>query len=223
MGKLHIFASGINKHPPESLIIMGNDSTTEQKILEAAEEVFHEKGYDGARMQEIAEQAGINKGLLHYYFKTKDKLFEAIFSAALNHMISRILSILELDIPLEEKIDLVVEQYMGMLLKNPSMPRFVLNNLNKDPDKFIARHFKKEVKDAFAEFAASVRKEAGEGRIREIDARHLFMNMLAMVVFPFVARPLIQVVFGADNEEFRALMTERKGHIKKFIKDALTA
>lgn len=202
---------------------MANDSTTEQKILEAAEEVFHEKGFDGARMQEIAEQAGINKGLLHYYFKTKDKLFEAIFSAALNRMVSRILSILELEIPLDEKIDLVVDQYMGMLLKNPSMPRFVLNNLNKNPDQFIARHFKKEVKDAFAEFAVSVQKEAGEGRIREIDARHLFMNILAMIIFPFVARPLIQVVFGADNAEFKELMAERKTHIKQFIKAALMA
>src|ERR1700712_5053671 len=98
-------------------------SGTEQKILAAAEEVFHEKGYDGARMQEIAEHAGINKGLLHYYFKTKDKLFEAIFSRALQHMISKIFGILEMELPLEDKIRLIVDQYMSMILKNPTLPR----------------------------------------------------------------------------------------------------
>ena len=70
------------------------DNTTEQKILEAAQEVFHEKGYDGARMQEIADKASINKGLLHYYFKTKDSLFEAIFSIAFRQMIAQIQAII---------------------------------------------------------------------------------------------------------------------------------
>lgn len=200
---------------------MGNENTTEQKILEAAEEVFHEKGYDGARMQEIAEQAGINKGLLHYYFKTKDKLFEAIFSVAVNRMISRILAILELEIPLDEKIDMIVDQYMALLIKNPALPRFVLSELNKNPDQFIAKHFKKEVKTAFATFAAAVRKEAEQGAIRPIDARHLFMNMISMIIFPFIGRPLMQVVFGADNAEFKQLLAERKELIKKFLKDAI--
>ncbi|MCW3083131.1 MAG: TetR/AcrR family transcriptional regulator [Bacteroidetes bacterium] len=200
---------------------MANDTTTEQKILEAAEDVFHEKGYDGARMQEIAEQAGINKGLLHYYFKTKDKLFEAIFSAALNRMISRILSILELEIPLDQKIDLIVDQYMGMLMKNPALPRFVLNELNKNPDQFIAKHFKKDIKDAFANFSASVKKEADNGTIKQIDGHMLFMNMISMIIFPFIGRPLIQVVLGSDNAEFKQIMLERKEHIKKFIKDAI--
>jgi len=202
---------------------MGNDTPTEQRILEAAEEVFQEKGYDGARMQEIAEHAGINKGLLHYYFQTKDKLFEAIFSVALNRMISRILAILELEVPLEAKIDMIVDQYMALLLKNPSLPRFVLNGLNKNPDQFIARHFKKDVKTAFDNFCIAVEKEADKGRIRPIDGRHLFMNMISMIIFPFIGRPLIQVVFGADNAEFKALMAERKDLIKKFIKDAIIA
>ena len=78
---------------------------TEQKILNAAEEVFHTKGYDGARMQEIADKASINKGLLHYYFKSKDALFDTIFSLALRRMVTNIQSVLSMDIPLEEKIN----------------------------------------------------------------------------------------------------------------------
>jgi AcrR family transcriptional regulator len=200
---------------------MAGERNTEQKILEAAEEVFHIKGYDGARMQEIAEQAGINKGLLHYYFKTKEKLFEAIFSAAIHHIISKIHSILDLDIALDEKIGLIVDQYMALLSKNPNLPRFVLTELNKNPDKFIARHIKPEASSAFNEFIASAQKEIDAGKIRAIDPRQLFFNMISMVIFPFVGRPLLQGVTGADNDTFKQLMNERREHVKQFIRSAL--
>src|SRR5580700_8969817 len=108
---------------------MATDSNTEQKILEAAEEIFHEKGFDGARMQEIADKASINKGLLHYYFKTKDSLFQAIFSMAFRKMMAQVQSIVSMDIPLDKKIDLMVDGYMIMLAKNPALPRFVINEL----------------------------------------------------------------------------------------------
>ncbi|MBA2407547.1 MAG: TetR/AcrR family transcriptional regulator [Chitinophagales bacterium] len=197
------------------------DRKTEEKILEAAEEVFHEKGFDGARMQEIAEQAGINKGLLHYYFKTKDKLFEAIFSVALNRIVSKIIAILEMDVALHEKINMIVDQYMALLLKNPALPRFVLNELNKNPDRFISKHINKDVKIAFLKFVASVQQEINNKKIQPIDARQLFINIISLTIFPFVGRPLLQVVFGADNTEFKQLLVERKEHIKKFINNAI--
>lgn len=200
---------------------MTNEKNTEQKILEAAEDVFHIKGYDGARMQEIAEHAGINKGLLHYYFKTKEKLFEAIFSAALHRMVSKIHAILELDISLEDRIGLIVDQYMMLLSKNPNLPRFVINELNKNPEQFIARHINRDASSAFEEFVTSVQQEVDKKNIRQIDPRQLFFNMISLIIFPFVGRPLLQGVTGADNNTFKELMTERKEHIKQFIRNAL--
>jgi len=200
---------------------MSKDNETEQKILEAAELVFQEKGYSGARMREIAERAGTNKGLLHYYFKTKDKLFEAIFSVAFNRLLSKIRAVLELDMPLDEKIDLVVDQYMGLLLKNPGLPRFVLHELHKNPDQFVARHLNENVKRVFSDFKKSIGKEAETGKIIPIDPRQLLMNLISMVIFPFVGRPMLQVVFGADNNEFKQLLNDRKEHIKLFIKQAI--
>jgi TetR/AcrR family transcriptional regulator len=193
------------------------DINTEQKILDAAEDVFQEKGYDGARMQEIAERAGINKGLLHYYFKTKDTLFDGIFGLAINRLISKITGILELDIPLDEKIDLVIDQYMNMLLKKPALPKFVLNELNKNPDKFIARHIGKEARTSFAGFIQSVQRDVDNKKIREIDPYQLFVNIMSLLIFPFVGRPLLQGVFAMGNDEFKKLMTARKAHIKEFI------
>jgi len=197
------------------------DTSTEQKILDAAQDVFHEKGYDGARMQEIADKASINKGLLHYYFKSKDALFDAIFSMALRSMVANIHSILAMEIPLEEKIDLIVDGYLNMLSRNAGLPRFVLNELNKNPDKFIDRHLNGTMNTIFSVFEHSVKKEIRAGRIRDIDSRQLFINMISMIVFPFVGRPMIQVVIGLDNKGFQVLMQERRELIKVFIKQAL--
>lgn len=202
-------------------MLNNRDNTTEQKILDAAEEVFHEKGYDGSRMQEIADKASINKGLLHYYFKTKDSLFDAIFTMALHRMVTNINSILSTEIPLEEKIDLIVDGYMNMLARNSSLPRFVINELNKDPDRFVSRHLDGNVKNVFSIFVTSVQKEIDNGKIRPIDPRQLFMNMISMIIFPYVGRPMIQVVIGLDNKEFQVLMKERRELIKGFIKQAL--
>lgn len=201
---------------------MIRDQNTEQKIIEAAEEVFHKRGYDGARMQEIADQAKINKGLLHYYFKTKDNLFAAIFSAAQSRLISRLQAILEMDIPLNEKIDMLIEQHLNMLLKYPSLPRFVLNELNKNPERFVKKYFNKDKKETIAALQKSIEDEAKKGNIRNIDARHLLMNIMALMIFPFIGRPIFQEVFGEDDKGIRKLLEERKEHIKSFIKSAIS-
>lgn len=202
---------------------MGEEANTEKKILDAAEKVFQDKGYYGARMREIAEEAGINKGLLHYYFKTKNKLFEAIFSLAKNRMVSKIQQVLEMDLPLYEKVDLIVDQYMGLLLKNPALPRFVINELNNNPDQFVGKHFNEGVKATFQNFQKAIQKEVDEGKISAIDARQLLMNIMSLIVFPFIGRPIIQSILAVDNKGYMELMKERKEHIKSFIKQAVRA
>ena len=198
-----------------------SDNKTEQKIIEAAEVVFHEKGFDGARMQEIADKASINKGLLHYYFKSKDALFDAIFNMALKKMSGSINSILKMDISLEEKINLIIDSYMNLLLRNSSLPRFVITELNKDSDRFIKKYLSGEINNVFANFINSVQKEIDAGKIKPINPKHLFMNMISMILFPFIGKPMIQVLIGVDNKEFNKLIQERREHIKAFIKDAL--
>ncbi len=198
-----------------------SDHTTEQKILDAAEVVFHEKGFDGARMQEIADKASINKGLLHYYFKSKDALFDAIFNMAVKRMSGNINSILQMDISLEEKIDLIIDSYMNLLLRNSSLPRFVITEINKDSERFIKKYLSGEINNVFAKFIDSVKKEIDAGKIKAIDPKHLFMNMISMILFPFVGKPMIQVLIGVDNKEYNKLMLERRDHVKDFIKQAI--
>lgn len=204
------------------IIKMTTDSfNTEQKIIESAEDVFHQKGYDGARMQEIADKADINKGLLHYYFKTKDSLFETVLSIAFRKVLSHIESILLKEIPLEDKIDLIVDGYMNMLSRNTSLPRFVMNELSKNPDKFIAKHINNNMKKAFSVFEQDLQKEIKAHKIRPIDPRQLCINLVSLSIFPFMGKPILQVVIGVNNKEFQLLLQERREHIKSFIKQAI--
>lgn len=194
---------------------------TEQKILEAAQEIFHQKGYDGARMQEIAGHAGINKGLLHYYFKTKDKLFAAIFDAAFHKMITEIVSILRLDACVAERLCLIVDRYMALLMQHPDLPRFVVHELNNNPAGFGKKHITREAKAAFVHFSASVHAEIKQKKIPDLDPRQLFINTLSLIVFPFIARPLIQGITAASNTELKQLLADRKEQVKDSIRREL--
>jgi hypothetical protein len=126
-----------------------------------------------------------------------------------------------LEISLEEKIDLIIDSYMNLLLRNSSLPRFVITEINKDADRFIKKYLSGEINNVFAKFIDSVQKEIDAGKIKAIDPKHLFMNMISMILFPFVGKPMIQVLVGVDNKEYNKLMLERREHVKGFIKQAI--
>lgn len=201
---------------------MKKDFSTEDKILKAAEEVFQQKGFDGARMQEIADQANINKGLLHYYFKTKDKLFEAIFKKSFNQLMSKLEDILGSDLPLFDKLEQFIDEYMGLLLRNPLLPRFVIHELNTNADEFIRKNFVGENTQKITAFIASIQCEVDEKKIKPVDPRQLLINIIALCIFPFLGRPMLQVALQQNDLQFKQLLQERKQHVVQFIKDALT-
>ena len=109
--------------------------STEKDILEAAKRVFQIKGMYGARMQEIADEAGINKAMLHYYFRSKDKLFDAVFQDAAKNFFSKIRELLNVDKPLLEKIEYFVENYVELLLQNSFIPAFIITEVHQNPDR----------------------------------------------------------------------------------------
>ena len=99
---------------------------TENQILKAAREVFIAKGYEGARMQEIADRAGINKALLHYYFRSKEKLFEAVFSEIAMNLFPAMKQLLEAEIGIKEKVTFFIKIYLKTLLENPFFLRILI-------------------------------------------------------------------------------------------------
>ncbi len=196
------------------------DLSTEQKILEAARIVFIEKGFEGARMQEIADRAGINKALLHYYYRSKDKLFEGVFRGAFFQLVPHIVQLIESDMPLFEKIEVFVGQYIAVFQANPYIPGFILHELNRNPGRIVNMISDLGVDPEI--FIAQVHEEVENGSIHPVNPYQLIVNMLALCIFPFVAAPIINnIIFSKKPGYFDQFIEERKKEVPKFIINAI--
>lgn len=194
--------------------------STEEKILEAAKNIFVSKGMEGARMQEIADAAGINKALLHYYFRSKERLFEAIFSEIIKFAFPKLTQIVTSNAPLTEKIDQVVDAYIQLLKKHPFIPGFVMKELSRDPSGLIKMALKFGVNPQVV--LDQVEQAMDRGEIIRMKPQHLAVNIVSMCVFPFAARPILSYIFFKDNPQaLDAFYEERAEVIKKFVKDAI--
>ena len=197
------------------------EKSTEEKILAAAKKVFTSKGMAGGRMQDIADEAGINKALLHYYFRSKEKLFEVIFFEAAQKLFPRINLIFESDMPLFDKIENFTEQYITLISENPYLPLFVLNEVSKEPEVFIKKIWGKQNIPHPQKFLAQIEREVKNGTIKKISPLHLLINLISLSVFPFVAKPMIQFTLGLDEMQFKNVMAQRKKEVSKFIIDSI--
>jgi len=195
---------------------------TEKTILQAARNVFIRKGLDGARMQEIADEAGINKALLHYYFRSKDKLFQMVFREALSKFFPSLVTMLATkDLPFEKRIEAFVENYLSIIRDNPFIPAFVISELNKNPEQLSSFFVEAgiDTKKVSSIIKDIIAKEAG---ISDQEARHLVVNIIAMSIFPFVGRPLIErIIFQSDKEEYDKFLEQRKKVIVELIAKSL--
>ena len=193
----------------------------EEKILSAARKIFTTKGMAGARMQDIADEAGINKALLHYYYRDKEKLFETIFLEEAQKFFPKINAIFQSDDPLFQKIEKFVDEYIDEMLENPYLPWFVLNEINRDPDQFMYKIWGENNLPKPAKFLEQIEKEIKKGTIKRINPLHLLMNLLSMTIFPFIARPMITRNLSMTDSRFWETMEERKKEIPKFIIDSI--
>jgi len=193
------------------------EKDTESKILEAAKRVFVQKGLDGARMQEIADEARINKALLHYYFRSKEKLFMTIFKVELNSFFPRLIPVLlSPDMTHEQKIRHFVEEYIDLFLKNPFLPAFVLREVNRNPQiiaQFIgesgidSRKLKEVMKVLSNEIGLSLN-----------EVLHLMVTTVSACIFPFAGKPIIeQVLFEGNSAEYNQFLRERKKFVADFV------
>ena len=193
---------------------------TEEKIIEAAQTVFIKKGMDGARMQEIADEAKINKALLHYYFRTKEKLFNAIFIRIFNIAFPKLTNVLYSDIPIKEKIDSAVDIYLDLLKKHPYLPFFILREINREGT-FIFK-LVDSIGFDIQPVLNYIEEAMARGEIIQMSSHHLILNVVSLCVFPYAARPALQhVLYKGDIHSFEAFMAKRGEILKTFIWDAI--
>lgn len=196
------------------------DSNTQESILEAAKQIFQIKGMDGARMQEIADKAKINKAMLHYYYRSKQLLFDAVFSKAFILLAPQLNSVLNDDSSIEDKIINFTHNYMEFMIKHPYIPAFIINELNKNPN------FINKIKDNLSfpsidKFKKQVDKEIESGILIPISGEQLFINILSLNVFPFVGAPLIKAISNSDDTTYKKLLENRKKDVSEFIINAI--
>ncbi len=197
------------------------DQNIEVRILNAARVVFMKKGYDGARMQEIADEAGINKSLLHYYFRNKEKLFTAIFEEAFHQFLPRISGYFQAEMPLFEKIEKISGLYITLLSQNPHIPMFILHEVQNNPDLIVDKLQNQAGIDPQV-INRQIQKEVKAGILKPVDFRQLMVSLISMCVFPFAAKPLLlKFLFGNNEKEWDKFIEERKKFIPEFIKESL--
>lgn len=195
-------------------------NTTELNILTAAKKVFSVKGKDGATMQEIANEAGINKALLHYYFRSKDLLFEQVFFQEVKKFSQILKNAIAQEVDLYQKINNICETYILMAIENPFVPVFVIGELNKQPDLFIQKMFDGDLPD-FPKLALQIKQEVDAGNIRPISPQQLIMNMMSMCVFPFLMKPMFILGMQIEKDVFTNLMLQRIKEVPAFIIESI--
>lgn len=195
---------------------------TEQIILDTARKHFIQKGFSSTRMQEIADEAGINKAMLHYYFRTKDKLYRGIINQILRFVIPKFAGAISKEGTFWERVETIVDVYIDTLSENPDFPVFMMLELSQKQESFIEELQKHAgTFAAVHSFVQEMMMEMQAGKIKQMNPAHLLLNILGMTVFPFMAKPIYSTIFQTSEEDYRKMMQERKIVIVDFLKSAL--
>lgn len=200
---------------------MKEEDGAELKIKEAARKLFQEKGFEGVRTREIAELAGINSALLHYYFRSKEKLFRIIMSESIQQMFDFLHQIIyDRSTSLSYKIEKVVNGYMDLVLSSPNLALFVLNELHANPKLLIRES---GIPQSFLTQSILVKQieECLKARSISISPLHFIINMISLSVMPVIASPLVKHLYNTENDSFRQLIEERRQLIPLWIKGML--
>ncbi len=199
---------------------MARSRNTEQKIFDAATELFLEKGVDRTSVREIASKAGINLALMNYYFRSKENLFDAIFSQLVKKNSEELIRILDSDLELEEKIRQYVHVYINMLSENPLLVSFVMAILHRSRERITEM---KAISSLYAteQFTKQLIDEAKKGNIRRTDPTHFFVDMLSLIAFPFAIKMLVMDKNNITEEDFMAFIQERKTRVPGMLIDSL--
>jgi AcrR family transcriptional regulator len=204
------------------------DRDTEQRILDSAHAVFLRRGTAGARMQEIADEAGVNKALLHYYFRSKNRLAEAVFQRVAMRLLPPVISVLGSDAEIEEKVERVVQIELDQLTRSPFMPAYIISEINQHPDRvrqFVKTMTGVEVDGVIPRLREKLDRQlkarARAGTLRPIPAEQFVVNLLSLCIFPFAARPMLGAALQMDERAFHRFIEQRKADLPVFFLNAL--
>ncbi len=198
---------------------MERNKDAEKDIINAAREVFHNKGFKGATMRDIASRANINLAMVNYYFRSKEKLFDIIIDETLETFYVKLAkSTGRNDIDIIKKIEIIINEYTDFFWGEPNLPLFLVGELIRNPDKLTAR-FKKIVNksNVFKNFQKQLSDKTKDGTIKQVGAFPILLNILSLVTFPLIAMPLIKEIHGSEITINETMVALRKREIVELI------
>ncbi|PLX07526.1 MAG: TetR/AcrR family transcriptional regulator [Marinilabiliales bacterium] len=205
-------------------MVNDNVENVEEKIIDAAADEFEEKGFAGARMQQIADRAGINKALVHYYFRSKEKLFEKVFMIVAKKAFKKFTLVLDTEGTVFEKITNFFEIHQDFLWKNRNFPVFFLNEINRNP-----QLIKKVLSNIdFVEMNMSlidqINAEKEQGIIRkDINTPNLMVNIISLSIFPYIGQPVISEIISRVNYDYKTFLMEHRKQLAQFVINSIKA
>lgn len=183
----------------------------ENRIIEAAKQVFVRKGYEATKMGDIATEAGIGRTALHYYYRTKDMLFDAIFDQLMDALLPNLEVIMDEEVPFLEKLPKIIEQYAKTLRMNPLFPIFVINELQRDPEHIYGSILKDPSRvKPILRLQAQIKEEMEQGLIRQMPLIYTATTLISLLIFPLLVRnPVTSIFLDGNAEKFDAFLEER--------------
>ena len=205
---------------------MDRNQNIEKRILWVAERLFLEKGFNGTSTTEIAKTVGCNQALIHYYFRTKEKLFWDVFAPKVEQFVEYLDAPLDGSIDFVERVRNVIDFYFGILELDERLAPFIVNELimNSDRwDKFRDRYLRNERRSsAFTRFENMVKEEVQKGDIREIEPIDLLMNIMSLTISAFIVAPKGFASGECDRNSRKAYLDHRREDIKNLIINGMT-
>jgi AcrR family transcriptional regulator len=193
------------------------------RILDAADAIFVRRGIDGSRMQEIADQAGVNKSLLHYYFTSKAELSRAVWLRIAESFAPGVIHMLSSDDALDKKIDQYVEAYHTLLTRYPYLLAYIISEGARRPefiDDFYSAERTKIARRMMSKLGAQINEQVKKKTMAPISAEQFFVTMASCCMFPFAARPMFTEVLGYTGKKYLDFIEQRRKSLPAFLKKA---
>ena len=197
------------------------DKNMEVRIFEAATEVFLEKGMDSARMQDIADRAGINKSLLNYYYRSKDRLFNTVFEMISIKMSEKFAPVLDKNLTAEEKLDFFFREHIAFFQKNPRVPLFLMNEINQNPERLKKIIDTLDYDKVISLFNTTNISGQPITPLTKESVLQLLTSIVAISVMPFAAKGILETVLEKFGVRFEDFVEQRKTFASEFVRGAI--
>lgn len=200
--------------------------STEERILAAAKATFYQKGLKGARMQEIADKAGVNKAMLHYYFRSKQKLFDHVLAQGVRMVTPQLMDVFLEEAELTTKIARLVDITIDLFLEEPYLSNFIINELTNNPEKFFTSVLDDEegvVGKVLPVINEQIHTGIKAGSIKsDLKPAELIINILSLCLLPIMAQEVLQKALLLDDERMHRFLVKRKQTVTQFVLSAIT-